>query len=278
MTCSETSNFSSLDIMKGEGLVSQEMLDLYLPEMDYNIVELMVCRSCVTSLVSYLTFAWACVTTEEKIKYYWQQNSNGRELVDLNHVQIFCKENEYDVFRKEPRLDILETKLKCNLKRHLLVHRENSEVKMYTCETCHFETKHINSYTNHLRVHKIVNEKMYRCETCHLKTKHKNNLKRHLLSHRAGSEVDMYQCEVCHLKTKHKNSFKNHLLVHKKNCDVEMYACETCNFKTKHKTSLKRHILVHRENIGSEVEMFECANCQYKTVHKEYLKSTSFGS
>ncbi|KAJ8976267.1 hypothetical protein NQ317_001906 [Molorchus minor] len=34
MTCSETSNFLYLDAMKDEGLVSQKMLDLYLPEIE----------------------------------------------------------------------------------------------------------------------------------------------------------------------------------------------------------------------------------------------------
>ncbi|KAJ8968211.1 hypothetical protein NQ317_017731 [Molorchus minor] len=95
MTCSETSNFLSLNIMKEKGLVTQKMLDLYLPEIDYNIVEALVCSSCVGSLVSYLKLATVCAATEEKITKYCGQidtNGSGQDLVDLN--RMFCKENE----------------------------------------------------------------------------------------------------------------------------------------------------------------------------------------
>ncbi|KAJ8976273.1 hypothetical protein NQ317_001912 [Molorchus minor] len=101
MTCSETSNFLCLDVMKEEGLVSQKMLDLYLPEIDYNILELLVCRPCVRSLVSYLKFATVCATTEETItKNYGRIHTNSQDLVALN--RMFCKKNkdECGILRK----------------------------------------------------------------------------------------------------------------------------------------------------------------------------------
>ncbi|KAJ8968239.1 hypothetical protein NQ317_011355 [Molorchus minor] len=71
------------------------MLDLYLPETDYNNVELLICRSCVGPLASYLKFVTVCATTEEKITKYCEQiDTNGQDLVELNHVRLFYNENE----------------------------------------------------------------------------------------------------------------------------------------------------------------------------------------
>ncbi|KAJ8976272.1 hypothetical protein NQ317_001911 [Molorchus minor] len=293
MTCSETSNFLCLDVMKEEGLVSQKMLDLYLPEIDYNIVELLVCRSCVGSLVSYLKFATVCATTEETITENHERiHTNSQDLVALN--RMFCKENknECEILRKrtlnirsnDRPIKNYKTKHKGNLKNHLLVHRENSDVEMYECETCNFKTKHKESLKRHLLVHREYSKlEMYECEMCHYKAKRKGDLKNHILVHRENSEVEMYECKTCHFKTKRKRSLKIHLLVHEGNFDVEienseveMYECKTCNFKTKHKGYLKTHLLVHEEN--SDVVMYECETCHYKTKRKGDLKKSSFGS
>ncbi|KAJ8952235.1 hypothetical protein NQ317_005362 [Molorchus minor] len=71
------------------------MLDRYLSEIDYNIAAMMACGPCATYLVSYSNFMTVCATTEEKIEY-WQENNKGR--VELNHVRIFHKENDYEIF------------------------------------------------------------------------------------------------------------------------------------------------------------------------------------
>ncbi|KAJ8983726.1 hypothetical protein NQ317_009162 [Molorchus minor] len=203
--------------------------------LDFNIVELMVCRSCVGSLVGYLTFATACATTEKKItKYCLRENFNGKELVDLNHVRMICKatENECEIFGKET--------LSGNI----------NDVEMYTCETCQFKTKQKGNLKRHILVHREDYEvEMYTCEKCQYKTKKEGNLKKHLLVHRNSCEVEMYTCETCHFKTKHKSNLKAHLLVHRQSSEVETYTCETCQYKTKIKRSFKRHLLVHRKKV-----------------------------
>ncbi|KAJ8973324.1 hypothetical protein NQ317_017339 [Molorchus minor] len=272
---------------------------------DHNNVELMTCRSCVTSLVSYLRFERVCAKTEEKIQY-WQDSRNSTERVKLNRVRIFCKENEHDMFGKKTlsenivlfgieedhpiktvrlkfnAIEILKsaevemyecetchfrTKRKGALKRHILVHREDCEVKMYECEICNFKTKCKGSFSTHRLIHRENSEvEMYECKMCTYKTKFKHNLKAHHLIHRESSEVEMYQCETQYIN----GILTDIFLIHRENSKVKIYACETCQFKSKHKGSFKKHLLVHGKIF--EMEMYTCEICQYKTKRKEGLK------
>ncbi|KAJ8976275.1 hypothetical protein NQ317_001914 [Molorchus minor] len=282
LTCSETSNFLSLDIMKEEGLVSQEMLDFYLPEIDYNIVELLVCRSCVRSLVNYLKFVTVCATTEETIiKYCGQIDINDQDPVELNGM--FRNENESEI-KLNIETNYRPTKNNDNEvfdvnsvpgidQQKKLVREENSEVEMYECEnvekseveiyeceTCHFKTKYKRSLHEHLLVHK---ENSWRCinAKCVITRQNINSMLTSIfLVHRENSEVNIQSIKL--------DSY-NIVLLHRKNSEVEMYECETCHFKTKYNSSLRKHLLIHREN--SEVEMYECKTCTYKTKLKGNL-------
>ncbi|KAJ8976292.1 hypothetical protein NQ317_001931 [Molorchus minor] len=72
-----------------------ELKDIYKEHksLDYNIVELLICRYCVGSLVNYLKFETVCATTEETItKYCGQIDTNDQDPVELNGM--FCNENE----------------------------------------------------------------------------------------------------------------------------------------------------------------------------------------
>ncbi|KAJ8976289.1 hypothetical protein NQ317_001928 [Molorchus minor] len=63
---------------------------------DYNIVEPLICRSCVGSLVNYLKFVTVCATTEETItKHCGQIDTNDQDLVESNGM--FCNENECEM-------------------------------------------------------------------------------------------------------------------------------------------------------------------------------------
>ncbi|KAJ8976286.1 hypothetical protein NQ317_001925 [Molorchus minor] len=234
---------------------------------DYNIVELMVCRSCVRPFAGYLKFAKVCVTTEEKItKYREQIDTNGQYLVELNHVQMFCNENETlgkrtlsgttgSIFRLTNDTEVF------GFKKVPCVVQQKTGCLGYDANNFMVHKKAIsrldyreNSEVIHLLVHKKDNEvEMYECDSCQYRTKFKGNLQIHRLVHRENSEVKMYECESCHFKTKRKGGLKQHLLVHRKNSEVEMYTCKACNFKTKHKSSLANHILIHGEKLEMEV-------------------------
>ncbi|KAJ8973225.1 hypothetical protein NQ317_004135 [Molorchus minor] len=167
---------------------------------------------------------WSCIHVKRvNIKPNINETILRWSCMDANHVSI-----RQDI--KKALIDIF------------LIHRKNSEVEMYTCETCQYETKR------------------------------KENLKSHLLVHREYSEVEIYACETCNFKTKYKISLRRHLLVHKQNSKVEIkaYACERCEYKTKHKSCLTRHAWIHRKN--SEVKIYTCETCRYKTKHKGNLK------
>ncbi|KAJ8976285.1 hypothetical protein NQ317_001924 [Molorchus minor] len=274
----------------------------FYPEILENcdIEEMVVCKSCVGSLASFFKFVAVCATTEEEISKYCRKiDTNGQDLVELNHIRMFRNENERKYLKKRTlsrKVGNKETHLKGITKEtlHYLVHKDSTEMEMHACEMCDFKTKWKRLLKTHLSVHKGNSEVTYQCAICHYKTNQEDSLKTHSLIHKEQSEMEMYKCEKCDFKTKHKRNLKSHLLVHREysevemyecekchfktklkreNSEMEMYECETCHFKTKHTSSLKKHLIVHKPN--SEVEMYECERCNFKTKRKDHLKRHS---
>ncbi|KAJ8973239.1 hypothetical protein NQ317_004149 [Molorchus minor] len=121
------------------------MLDHYLPEIDYNIVKLLVCRPCVGSLVSYLKFATVCATTEETIgkilaDTYQQSRSSGvkpdvskknrNECEILRKRTLVIGSNDRPIKNNKKFFDIKTVKSKvknviCVAQQKAVVYREN---------------------------------------------------------------------------------------------------------------------------------------------------------
>ncbi|KAJ8969255.1 hypothetical protein NQ317_016631 [Molorchus minor] len=134
--------------------------------------------------------------------------------------------------------------------------KECSAEKELNCciqsEQCHQEKMEV--YKRHLLGHRDISEvQMYKCKMCEHHTKYKGHLKRHSLTHKDISEVQMFKCEMCEYQTKYRGGSKRHLLTHKDVSEVQMYNCEMCEYQSKHKEGLEDHLLVHK-NI-SEVQM-----------------------
>ncbi|KAJ8968213.1 hypothetical protein NQ317_017733 [Molorchus minor] len=276
---------------------SRNISDAFVLE-EFDIIRPVVCVPCVDLLTNYFKFAFTSASVEEIINEYCQQegtNSNG--FVNFDDVVNFSRgegarcavtfnesvveetlSSDDDSDFKEVDIKIEEHDVKDEVEngefRQDLVYKNASEVTMYKCCKCEFNTKHKWDLKRHSLVHENASEMtMYKCCKCEFKTKHQTSLKRHSLVHKKDSEVTSYKCCRCKFKTKHQCSFKNHSLVHKKTSEVTMYKCCKCEFKTKHKTSLRNHRLVHKK--ASEVTMYKCCKCEFKTKHQRNLSSHS---
>ncbi|KAJ8976283.1 hypothetical protein NQ317_001922 [Molorchus minor] len=267
--------------MEEKGLVSQNMSDLYLPGTGYNNVELLICRSCVGPLVSYLKFAAICASTEEKITKYCGQIDTNSQDVKLNHVRMYKdNENEREILLK---------------KRTLSGNTENNEnndiAQIMVCKSC---VGQLPIYLKFATVCETTEEKITKycgqmdtngqdllelnrvwmfCNQNESEILRKTTLFGMTGSNYRPTESDevfgvpSVSCVVQH-KTECLDSDAKRTC--QSNSEVKMYECETCHFKTKRKGSLTVHRLVHKAN--PEVEMYECESCQFKTKHKGDLK------
>ncbi|KAJ8973966.1 hypothetical protein NQ317_001372 [Molorchus minor] len=122
------------------------------------------------------------------------------------------------------------------LKNIFLVHKDISEVQMYKCETCEFQTKHKENLKQHVLVHRDISEvQTYKCEVCNYQTKYKGCLKRHLLESKDISELQLFKCEMCEYQTARREYFKKHLLGHKDISEIQrLFKCETCEYQTRY--------------------------------------------
>ncbi|KAJ8935283.1 hypothetical protein NQ318_006908 [Aromia moschata] len=81
---------------------------------------------------------------------------------------------------------------------------------------CSYKAKRKSELTRHMLIHKDASElTTYDCNFCSYKTKRKSDLTGHMLTHKDISEVTTYQCAHCPYKAKHKSSLIQHLLIHK---------------------------------------------------------------
>ncbi|KAJ8983706.1 hypothetical protein NQ317_009141 [Molorchus minor] len=120
-----------------------------------------------------------------------------------------------------------KTKLKANLKRHLLVHKDISELYLYECKICEFKTKYSTQLNKHMLGHKVLK---FKCKICEFQTKQKGNLKRHMwhMGHMDTSEGQILKCEMCKFYTKRKGAFILHLLAHTNILEDQLYKFESC--------------------------------------------------
>ncbi|KAJ8969258.1 hypothetical protein NQ317_016634 [Molorchus minor] len=182
-----------------------------------------------------------------------------------------------------------------------------SEVQMYNCEMCKYQSKHKEGLKDHLLVTRIFLVQMHKCQKfkddCELiSDKYKASLKatcwftrdnqftrtfqKCICITRIFPEVQMYNCKRVNirqntkqtlqstLQTKHKGiNLKSTHLVHKDISEVQMYQCNVCKYQTKQKGSRKRHLMLVHKDI-SEVQMYKCEICEYQSKQKDTLKST----
>ncbi|KAG5880096.1 hypothetical protein JTB14_011599 [Gonioctena quinquepunctata] len=149
---------------------------------------------------------------------------------------------------------------------------EKSSKKTHKCYICSYESNREHNVKRHMLGHKNPSEiEMVECAVCQYRTKHKSDLKKHLLNHRNPDEVEMLKCKQCDYTTKHKSYLLKHSLIHKDRSETPMYKCEFCKYETKKKQLLQKHILTHQIKPVPVRELLECEFCHYHTVHVSFL-------
>ncbi|VEN43445.1 unnamed protein product [Callosobruchus maculatus] len=197
-----------------------------------------------------------------------------------------------------------KTRHKCNLIRHLLIHRpptnntvnnKTANSNNYTCEHCGYETTVVARFQRHilkhgkynlkcdecdyetyridaLKNHMLIHTKFFKCDQCGYTAKRKNSLKRHLLSHNnVHKEETKHKCYICDYSSKYKSGLEKHLWTHGiYDKTKNIYKCEQCNYTSFFKENLPRHMLSH--NSAKKEKKFECEHCDYKTHRKDCLR------
>ncbi|VEN59782.1 unnamed protein product [Callosobruchus maculatus] len=72
-----------------------------------------------------------------------------------------------------------QAKIVSYLKKHLLQHKDPSELKLYKCSYCNIATKTISQRNSHMKI--AHSPPKFQCAVCGHKTRGKNNLKNHIL-------------------------------------------------------------------------------------------------
>ncbi|KAJ8951328.1 hypothetical protein NQ317_010809 [Molorchus minor] len=124
------------------------------------------------------------------------------------------------------------TKSRGSLERHMLSHKDASELATFKCTACEYQTKYRRAIISHLLRTKIFQKcKRIKCQmSANIRrntrepleiplarpqryfrsgiTKHRRCLMKHLLRHKDISEVQMFKCKMCKYQTKYKNALK----------------------------------------------------------------------
>lgn len=165
------------------------------------------------------------------------------------------------------------TKDKYYLKKHMLVHKREDEVMLYTCEVCKFTTKRQKSFRRHALRHLDANNaKLYSCKYCQYKTKYSYALTRHCLLHAGQTQPKnkgFLRCDECSYETNEKNVLLSHIAsTHGKN---DIFRCNDCNYLSNRKENLVKHIkLVHKSM--EVVKTFKCTECDYENKRNWHLQ------
>ncbi|XP_018574138.1 zinc finger protein 347-like [Anoplophora glabripennis] len=164
-----------------------------------------------------------------------------------------------------------ESMNKSNFTKHQLVHKDSSQVQMYRCKDCDYETKYKNNIKIHQLKHKDPSQiQMHSCTDCDYTTKYKHHIKQHELKHKDPSQIQMYRCNDCNYQTELKGKMKIHQLKHKDTSQVQMYRCNDCDFETKYKNHISGHQLKHKD--PSHIQMYRCSDCDYESKYSSYIK------
>ncbi|KAJ8913665.1 hypothetical protein NQ315_007382 [Exocentrus adspersus] len=220
-----------------------------------------------------------CETLRKQCVYYVE--ANKAEAKSGDSYQFEDNQEGFAAFKPERKLFecdlcVFKANKKQYLKKHMLVHRDSSELKWFKCNACDYKTKYKICLTKHELVHKDSSDiEWFECPTCDYKSKYRGHLNVHMLTHKDPSQIHWWKCDSCDYKSKHKCNLKKHVKRVHGNLpgdpsQVKWLRCDMCYYITKSKTSLTNHMLVHKS--AAEITWFRCDLCPFKGKLKSSLK------
>nr|XP_023015561.1 zinc finger protein 93-like [Leptinotarsa decemlineata] len=110
------------------------------------------------------------------------------------------------------------TRCKWNMARHKRrKHPDLSSCEVFRCYTCPFQTHLKRLLIRHLVVHKQPSQLvMFKCPHCPYEAKRHCNLYQHLVKHMDASKMELFKCALCSFETKRKHCLRNHIMTHTK--------------------------------------------------------------
>ncbi|XP_023312269.1 zinc finger autosomal protein-like [Anoplophora glabripennis] len=142
-----------------------------------------------------------------------------------------CKNEEEDGCKGENGSEVKtkqEPKVlyKCEIRFTAHSARRENDLEVYKCESCEYETENRKLLQRHLLRHKDPSQvHVYRCDDCDYETKQRSYIKQHQLKHKDPSQIQMYRCNECDYESKYRSGIKQHQLKHKELSEVQMYSC-----------------------------------------------------
>ncbi|KAJ8970531.1 hypothetical protein NQ317_015797 [Molorchus minor] len=286
----EEGNYLYLEDIK---CLSENKLRRFLPEIEFNTIEPVVCMNCIELLKNYFKFALTCASIEEKINKYCQQegtNSNGfvnfRDVVKFSFregLRLIATGNE--TFIKKESLsndddsddddygggDFKEFDIKIeeyDLKEEMIV--DLLSEPEYSLE----DFKHHDKLENGKVTQKICPDLQYKCPFCEFKSQTKAGLRKHVGIHIVEPNGETFRNAICEDQRDNSSHLNRVVPVHKDvetdKC-LEVFNCGIREFETKHSDFND----VHLHKTTSEVTTYKCSKCEYKTNCKEYLTKHS---
>ncbi|KAJ8911266.1 hypothetical protein NQ315_015269 [Exocentrus adspersus] len=163
-------------------------------------------------------------------------------------------------------------KRKHHLKRHMLIHKDPSEIEWFRCYLCNFQAKRKYDLRSHMLVH-IDTSRMecFKCDLCNYEGKRKSDLGHHMLVHKDPAGIQWFKCDLCDFKSKRKLNLAMHVeRIHKNLSQAGLSTCELCGFRTKY---FKSHMLLHKD----EPLVLKCDFCGFLTKDGGVLNSHMLG-
>ncbi|XP_018576647.1 zinc finger protein 624-like [Anoplophora glabripennis] len=199
------------------------------------------------------------------------KHENGSEVKTRQKRKVLCKCDKC----------IFETENEIHFTAHCASYENDLEA--YECESCEYETENKKLLQKHLLKHKDPSQvHMYRSNDCDYENEYKSVIKKHQLEHKDPSQVQTYRCNDCDYENKYKYNIKRHQKKHKDSSQVQtykkhkdpsqvqMYGCHDCDYKTRYKRCIIQHQLKHKN--PSQVQTYKCNNCPLESKYKQHLQ------
>ena len=149
---------------------------------------------------------------------------------------------------------------KSNKVKKAKISKVTSQCKLFSCDLCNFETKHVAAF----KAHKTRIHKQFKCNMCVYKAKTQSELKEHMkIQHENTACI---KCKDCDYVAKEQHDLEKHnLMTHGKD---EGNPCDFCDYKTTMQSVLEEHKkLIHK------LQIFSCTICGYIVYNESVLEN-----
>lgn len=271
----------------------QQILNDHLPELDIKpFEEILICEKCEKTFENFITFSDILSksnvemfpdhiipnetepTKLEKTDLLDFEDHNLEDSMDIKSSVIVIEDDARKYSRKRTKLlricEICSFATR-SLYSHKLIHKDPSQLQMFQCSECSFQTKRSQGLKKHMITHQPLDEsRLINCPKCSYRTMHKSYLNRHFKWTHKITEETMTRCKICAFATKRPDHLRKHMrMKHTPPSELKWFFCKFCPYKAKNQHTVDKHIMLHEKNDNS---LRKCELCNYKTRFANHLR------